>query len=112
MHVLVENIQQDIYAKYPLQLKELLTFLAYPLLHFKNGSLIVIDQPSLNIVGKDPSRTPQVLSYALPKCIILTVRNWEERAGKTAADTVIFSGITCEVSLDFEWRCPADMHSE
>lgn len=58
VHEPVKNIQQDIYIKYPLEHEEHMTCLTHTLSHSKNGFIIVTFQPSLNIVGEDPSITP------------------------------------------------------
>lgn len=54
----VENMQNNLYIKYPLQHKELVTCLAQTLFHFENDFKIVTFLPSLNTVGEDPYRTP------------------------------------------------------
>lgn len=51
-------MQNNLYIKYPLQHKELVTCLAQTLFHFENDFKIVTFLPSLNTVGEDPYRTP------------------------------------------------------
>lgn len=102
MDELVENIQQDIYIKYPLLHKEHVTCLSHTLSYSKNSFIIVTFQPRLIIVDEDPSRIPSNSILCSAKMYNSHCQEWEERVSKAITDLVIFSRIVCKASPDFE----------